>query len=163
MDYQFKSIGKTCAATGQPLQPGSRSHSVLVDRDGQMLRLDFSEDGWTGPPEDAVGEWITVVPDDSSKSQEIDSDSLMTYFEQLCEEPNPGHDRMRYVLAILLLKKRRLRLEGSRRDDDGNDFLQLHGTHAEGEFEIPDQALDEEEITSLQAALTTQLAEEWNS
>lgn len=163
MDYQFKPIGKTCASTGQPLQPGSRCHSVLVERDGQMLRLDYSDDAWTGPPDDSLGEWVTVVADGTAKPQEIDPDSLMTYFEQLCEEPNPGHDRMRYVLAILLLQKRRLRLEGSRRDDDGNDFLQLHGVRGEGEFEIPDQELDESEITSLQSALTTQLAEEWSS
>lgn len=162
MDYQFKSIGKSCAATGQPLQPGTRCHSVLVERNGQMLRLDFSDDGWNGPPEDAIGEWITVVSGDMDQPQEIDPDSLMTYFEQLCEEPNPAHDQMRYVLAVLLLKKKRLRLEGSRTDEDGNNFLQLVGVRGEGDFEIPDQELDEDEINSLEAALPTQLNDEWN-
>lgn len=163
VDYQFKSIGKTCAATGQPLKPGTRCHSVLVDRDGQMLRLDFSDEGWNGPPEDAVGEWVTVMPDDQSHEKEIDPDSLMTCFEQMCEDPNPAQDQMRYVLAVLLLQKRRLRLEGSRTDEDGNGFLQLHGVRGEGEFEIADQEMDEDEINALQAALRTQLAEEWNS
>lgn len=162
MDYQFKSIGKTCAATGQPLQPGSQCHSVLVDRNGQMLRLDFSEDGWNGPPDDAIGEWIAVVSDAPAETQEIDPDSLMTSFEQLCEEPNPAHDQMRYVLAVLLLKKKRLRLEGSRTDEDGNNLLQLLGVRGEGDFEIPDQELDEDEINTLEAALRTQLTEEWN-
>ena len=127
-----------------------------------MLRLDFSEDGWNGPPDDAIGEWVTVVSGDTHHQQEIDPDSLMTYFEQLCEEPNPAHDQMRYVLAVLLLKKKRLRLEGSRTDEDGSNFLKLAGVRGEGDFEIPDQELDEDEINSLEAALRTQLSEEWN-
>ena len=160
MDYHLKPIGKTCAGTGQPLEPGSTCHSVLVDRDGQLLRLDYSEEGWNGRPEDCVGEWLAVVPDESPKPKTIDTESLMRYFEQLCEDPNPAHDRMRYVLALLLLQKRRLRLEGSRTDEDQNEFLQVIGSKSEGPFEVADQELDETEIANLQAALNAQLEEE---
>lgn len=161
MDYHLKPIGKTCAGTGEPLEPGSTCHSVLVERDGQMFRLDYSEEGWDGPPEDSLGEWLAIVPPDDPKPKTIDTESLMRYFEQLCEEPNPAHDRMRYVLALLLLQKRRLRLEGDRTDEDGNAFLQVIGSKSEGPFEVADQELDEQEIAHLQAALNAQLEEEF--
>ena len=160
MDYQFKSIGKTCAGTGQPLKPGSRCHSVLVERDGQMYRLDYSEEGWKGPPEDAIGEWEASVPDENPKPKNIDTEALMRYFEQLCEDANPAHDQIRYVLALLLLQKRRLRLDGSRTDDDGDEFLQFIGSKSEGPYEIPDQQLSEDEISALQSSLNEQLEEE---
>ncbi|MDA1165776.1 MAG: hypothetical protein O3B13_21980 [Planctomycetota bacterium] len=160
MDYQLKPIGKTCAGTGEPLEPGSTCHSVLVERDGQLLRLDYSDEGWSGAPEDSIGEWLAIVADETPKPKVIDTEGLMRYFEQFCEDPNPAHDRMRYVLALLLLQKRRLRLEGSRTDEDDNEFLQVIGSKSEGPFEIADQDLDEKEILSLQAALTTQLEAE---
>lgn len=160
MDYQLKSIGKTCAGTGEPLAAGSDCHSVLVERDGELLRLDYSEEGWNGPPEDSVGEWLAIVPDDTPKPKKIDTEGLMRYFEQLCEDPNPAHDRMRYVLALLLLQKRRLRLDGDRTDEDGNEFLQVIGSKSEGPFEIAGQDLDEAEIAKLQTALNAQLEAE---
>ena len=160
MDYQLKSIGKTCAGTGEPLEPGSTYHSVLVERNGELLRLDYSEEGWKGPPEDSVGELLAVVPDDTPKPKVIDTEALMRYFEQLSEDPNPAHDQMHYVLALLLLQKRRLRLDGQRTDEDGNEFLQVIGSKSEGPYEVADKDLDEQQIANLQATLNAQLEAE---
>lgn len=157
MDYQVKNLGRTCAATGNPLEPGSVCYCVLVERDGQQLRLDYSAEGWTGPPDDCVGEWVTRVPDNTGGRRVVDVEALFRYFEQLTEDANPARDRFRYVLALQLLQKRRLRLEGTRRDDEGNDFLQLIGSRSEGPFEVPDEALPEDEINRIQAALTTEM------
>jgi hypothetical protein len=162
VDYQLKTIGKTCTRTGKDLTPGETCHCVVVERDGQFVRLDFSEDGWEGTPAGTVGEWTTIVPEVSAKPQAINFESLMRYFEQLCEDANPGHDQMRYVLALLLLQKRRLRLEGSRTDDDGNEYLQLIGSKSEGPFEVVDQQLDETQIAQLQSTLNRQMESEWN-
>ena len=109
-----------------------------------------------------LGDWITIVPDDGAKSQTLDTESLFRYFEQLCEDANPAHDKLRYVLALLLLQKRRLRLEGTHRDEDDNDFLDLIGSKSEGPYEVPDLSLDEDEIAQLQASLNHQLEEEWS-
>jgi len=160
IEYQFRPIGKTCAGTGHEFQPGERCHCVVIERDGLFHRLDFSEAGWNGAPEGTVGEWVSVIPDGPPKPKIIDTESLMRSFEQFCEDGNPAHDQFRYVLALLLLKKRRLRLEGSRSDDDGNDFLQLIGSKSEGPYEIPDQDLSETEIEQLEAAIITQLEAE---
>jgi hypothetical protein len=160
VDYQLKSIGKTCAGTGELLEAGSTCHSVLVERNGELIRLDYSEEGWNGPPEDSVGEWVALVPDDTPKPKVIDKEALMRYFEQLSEDPNPAHDQMHYVLALLLLQKRRLKFDGQRTDEDGNEFLQVIGSKSEGPFEVADQNLDDTEIANLQATLNAQLEAE---
>ena len=84
----------------------------------------------------------------------------MRYFEQLSEDPNPAHDQMHYVLALLLLQKRRFRLDGQRTDEDGNEFLQVIGSKSEGPYEVADQDLDEQQIANLQATLNAQLEAE---
>ena len=109
MDYHLKQIGRTCAGTGEELLSGSTCFSALVERDGQLVRLDYSQEGWTGPPEGTIGYWQSVVPEpDETKAKPLDTDALMRYFEQLSEDANPAQEKLRYVLSLLLLQKRRL-------------------------------------------------------
>lgn len=161
MEYHFRPIGKTCAATGKDLVPGTVCHSAVVERDGQLMRLDYSAEGWQGPPPDAIGSWKCLVPQPASTSvQALDPEALMRCFEQLSEDSNPSQDRFRYVLALLLLKKRRLKLEGTREDGD-IVYLEVIGSQGEGPFEIPDQQLPPHEIEELQKSLNAQLVAEW--
>jgi hypothetical protein len=162
MDYRLKPIAKACAATGREFQPGVRCHSALVERDGKLLRFDYCEDGWSGPPAGTIGFWQSIVPQPTEvQSRPLDADSLMRYFEQLCEDANPAQDKFRYVVALLLLQKRRLKIEGTRRDGE-IEYLQLIGGRGEGAFEIRDQHLTNQEIEQLQQALNVHLATEWS-
>jgi len=161
MDYHLKPIGKTCASTGEQLPPGSLCHSALVEENGHFVRVDFSEDGWNGPPEGSIGHWKSVVPEVSqTTAKPLDADALMRYFEQLAEDTNPVQEKFRYVLALLLLQKRRLKIDGTRRDGD-IEYLQLSGTRGEAPVEVRDHHLAEEEIKQIQQGLDAQLASEW--
>jgi hypothetical protein len=158
MSYRVKPIGKTCAGTGEPLVPGARIHSVLVDKGHELVRLDFSEAGWKGPPEGTVGHWMCIVPESArSGPKPIDTESLFRFFEETIDDQNPIQEKFRYVVAILLLQKRRLQLEGSRKDGE-IDYLQLVGSRSEGPFEVRDQHLPPAEIKQLQNELHAHLA-----
>ncbi|MFM8224174.1 MAG: hypothetical protein ACKOJF_35180 [Planctomycetaceae bacterium] len=161
-DYDIRPIGRKCAATGADLVPGSVCHSVLVEREGKLIRLDYSESGWPGPPRDAVGIWRGVVPPTAEPRREpLDSAVLLRCFEQLLEEGDPGREGLRYVLALILVKKRRLRIEGSRTDVDG-DYLQLAGVQGEGAWEVRDLQPTDEEVETWQRELNAYLASEWH-
>lgn len=162
MDYQLKPIAKTCAATGEQLPPGGRCHSALVEQNGKLIRFDYSDEGWNGPPTGTIGFWQSIVPEEiEAQVKPLDADALMRYFEQLCEDANPAQDKFRYVVALLLLQKRRLKLEGSRRDGE-IEYLELLGSRGEGLFEVRDQHLTDDEIGQLQQALNVHLATEWS-
>ncbi|MBI3863989.1 MAG: hypothetical protein HY290_19060 [Planctomycetia bacterium] len=162
MEYQFRPIGKKCAATGEDLAPGSLCHSVLVERNGELVRLDYSEQGWTGPPEGALGVWKCVVPTPAEVRHEpLDTNALMRCFEQLTEEASPAREGLRYILALLLVKKRRLRLDGSRADGD-LEYLQLAGAQGEGAYEVRDLNPSDEDVQQWQRELNVYLASEWN-
>ena len=162
MEYQFRPIGKKCAATGADLIPGSQCHSVLVERDGELLRLDYSEQGWTGPPPGTIGAWKCFVPKPVEVRHEpLDTSALMRCFEQLTEEASPAREGLRYILALLLMKKRRLRLETSRLDGD-DEYLQLAGAQGEGACEVRDLSPTDEEVQQWQRELNVYLASEWS-
>lgn len=161
MDYHLKPVGKACHATGKVLEPGAECYSALVEQEGQFVRFDFSEQGWAGPPEGAVGCWRCRIPQPAEhKPQPLDSETLMRYFEQLSEEPNPAQEKLRYVLSLLLLQKRRLSVESSRQDGE-IESLELIGSQGEGPFEVRDQHLSADEIEQLQRDLNAHLSSEW--
>ena len=152
-DYNVKPIGRTCAGTGKELVPRSLCHSVLVEKNGELTRFDYSDEGWTQPPEGSLAHWRCEVPEAVAVTKKtFDPDELMRQFEQLCEEASPAQDKFRYVLALLLLQRRRLKLEGTKTIDD-QEFLELNGARGEGTFLILDQQLDDAEVQHMQEAI----------
>ncbi|MFV0446788.1 MAG: hypothetical protein ACK5Q5_24720 [Planctomycetaceae bacterium] len=163
MEYHVRPLGKTCAGTGRPLEPGSQVISVLVEREGELQRLDYSAEGWPGAPTGTVGQWQSFVPKgEVSSIRTVDPDAMLAYFEQVLEDANPAQEQIAYVLALYLLQRRRLRLDGARNDDDGQ-FLQLAGSRGEGPYEVRDQQLSDEEIQRLQAEVHLAMQAEWNA
>ena len=55
-------------------------------------------------------------------------------------------------LALLLLQRRRLRLDGTKTIDE-QEFLEVTGTRGEGTFLVPDQQLNDTEVQELQNAV----------
>ncbi len=139
-----------------------RIHSVLVERDGQLARLDFCNEGWAGPPDGTVGQWRTLVPEPSStKPRPLDPDALLRCFERMCEEASPANEKFRYVLALLLLQKRKLVISRNR-DVDGVQTLEVTGIRGEGPWDVPDRQLADDEVEQLQQDLNAWLATEWS-
>lgn len=158
MEYSFKPIGRICAATGVELTPGTSCRSALVERDGRFDRLDYVATAWPGAPEGAIGHWRCRVPPPATPQvRHLDPDELMAQFERLEEGGHEQVRRLRYVLALLLLQRKRLQLEDSR-SEDGVDLLVLIGTKGEGPFEVRDEQLDADEIAGIQRALLEQFA-----
>lgn len=160
MDYRLKPIGKSCATTGQSLEPGTSCYSVLVEEGEQMIRLDFSEEGWNGLPDDALGFWKGVVPEpELKKNKPLDADALLLYFEQMIEDANPANDKFCYVLSLLLLQKRRVRIE-SEREEAGVSFMQIIGSQGEGPYDVRVLDIPDDEVMLLQQNLNQHLANE---
>ena len=152
-DYNVKPIGRICAGTGKELVPGSLCHSVLVEKNGELQRFDYSDEDWTQPPEGFLAHWRCEVPEAAAATKKnFDPDELMRQFEQLCEEASPAQDKFRYVLALLLLQKRRLKLEGTKTVDD-QEFLELNGARGEGIFLILNQDLEDAEVQQMQESI----------
>ncbi len=156
MDYQFGAHARTCSASGKPLGPGDRCVSALVEQNGRLVRLDFLEAiGRSRPTRSAAG-GSRFLKRPLPSCERVKRKHCGGHFEQLTEDANPGLEKVRYVLALSLLQRRKLKLDGTRREGKV-DLLIFLGTRGEGPYEVQDQQLSEEETNALNAELTRQM------
>ena len=103
-DYQIQGSTRRCAKTGRDLKPGERFHSALLDEKGAFSRLDYSLEGWEGPPPGAFSHWQGKLPKgDKPRRPPIDDDLLVECLSRLEGDKDPARANFRFVLALLLL------------------------------------------------------------
>lgn len=110
-----------CAATGREIEPGSAFVGVLAESPGadELERLDFSREAWEDgarpePPRRVFASWRAVMPArDAKHSPLIDDESLIDLVTQLEGVAEPRRVAFRYVLALILVRRRLLRAEGA--------------------------------------------------
>lgn len=115
IDFDIQRCTRRCAATERELLPGEEYFSVLMpgdlatNREG-VERADYSLPAWTGPPAEALGWWKSRLPNGKNgKPKLAPNEVLLALFDQWAEEPE--RVEARYVLALLLVRRRIFRLE----------------------------------------------------
>ena len=116
-----RSSGK-CAATGREFVNGDHLVAALVEIPGQedLARLDFAKDAWDAgarpaPPAVLFASWrATHQPPDAKKKLLLSDEELLDLFEQLAASDQPRQRAFRYVLALLLVRRKVLVYEGQR-------------------------------------------------
>jgi hypothetical protein len=122
MDYEIHRCTRRCAASQRELAEGEVVYSLVKVRGADLVREDYSAECWQGPPEDALGWWRSRIPGKAdAKAKLAPGDVLLKLFREL--EDVPDKQDMRYVLALLLVRRRSLRPEET--GDDG-PARQLH-------------------------------------
>ena len=133
--YSIGSATRRCAATDRELATGDRFVAALVQRPEEEVfeRLDFSEQAWMDGTRPArgltlYGFWRGVVQEPGAKKRLlIDDQSLLELFEQSEDDlggaagtdgqvapTNSERLAFRFVLGLILLRKRLLVQEGSK-------------------------------------------------
>lgn len=116
--WEVEAATGRCAATGRILEEGEEFYTVLFEQGESFTRLDYSLEVWQGPPEDAYCHFKTRVPiKEKQKKVFVDDEVLVGFFERLADETEPVRVQFRFVLALILMRKRLLRYEGSTMQD----------------------------------------------
>lgn len=118
-DWEVQRTTGRCAVSGRELAEGEEFYAVLIDRNGVLERVDCSIEAWKGPPEDAFCFWRSHVPvKEKKKAVWVDDEVLVNLFARLANEKDDLKIRFRFVLALLLMRKRLLKYEQTARDGD---------------------------------------------
>ena len=153
-----------CAATNRELKPGEWFYSVLLEDKGQIKRLDWSQDGWQGSPTyqaedgiDVIGWWKSRLPmPNDNKVKLAPNDILLNLFDQLGEQPDK--QEMRYVLVLLLIRRRILRIEREETDAETvQKTMTVYCPKREATYHIPVTSPNDEQIEQMQQTLTALL------
>jgi hypothetical protein len=150
IDYQIQPNTRRCFLTGRELKPGEKYFSVLLDEAGQFVRHDYSADVWQGPPDGAFSFWAGKVPaSDGSKRPRIDDEMLLECFSRLEGQDDPSRVNFRYVVSLLLMRRKRLKFAAAWTEDD-REVLQLRDARTGAEHEVVNPGLTDEEMASVQ-------------
>jgi hypothetical protein len=154
LDFEIQRCSRRCAALGRDLGPGETFYSVLLRRGADVVRQDYSQEGWQGAPEGAIGWWKSHMPDavGSKKSTLAPNDVILQLFEQL--ENDPTQQDLRYVLALLMIRRRIMRLEETQKDEHGQETLVLHCPRNETEHRTVVALPTEERAAEIQQQLS---------
>lgn len=136
MDYEIPRSTRRCATTDRELQPGEGFYSVLFADGGKLTRRDYSVEAWKGPPAGSLGWWRSQVPrPDANRVHWAPNEVMLQLFDQL--ENQPARQDMRYVLALLLVRRRVMRLEEEIKGPEGCGTLVLYCPRREATYHVP--------------------------
>lgn len=163
--YSISKPTGTCAASGRALAVGEEFVATLLERDASYVREDYSVAAWeegSRPSGAIVGVWRSVVvADDARKRRLIAGDELMDLFEQLAETEDAGRLAFRYVLTLILIRKKLVMYEGTR---DGVVLVRPKGVALPPEgpalLEVVDPGMTDERIQEVSEQLSAVIDED---
>jgi hypothetical protein len=133
-DVEVTPCSRQCAATGRTFAAGETYFSTLHIESGAPVRRDYSAAEWRGPAEGVIAWWKSRLADDSAKLKLAPQDVLLNLFVELAGRPDEAD--FRYVLGLLLIRRRILKLDETRRDAAG-EVLVLDCPRRDEQYELP--------------------------
>lgn len=150
VDYQIQPSTRRCCVSGREIRPGEHYYSVLLEEDGRFARKDYSVEAWQGVPEGAFSFWKgRLVLSQNKRRAPIDDEMLMECFQRLEGDLEPSRLRFRYVVALLLMRRRRLRFEKSEQDGP-QEVLWMRCTRSGARHAVVNPGLTDEELATVQ-------------
>ncbi len=152
-DFQLQASSRRCCVNGRELQTGEKFYSVLIEQTGKLVRLDYSLEAWKGAPEGAFSFWLAhVQPPESKRRPAIDDEMLLDCFVRLEGQSEPGKVRFRYIVALLLLRRKRLRFESGpgQRGGEEPEIIVARCNRSRDEYQVINPRLTEQEMVQVQ-------------
>ena len=157
--YEISRSQDVCAATGRPLEVGELHIAALMETAGEsvLTRVVYSTQAWDAgidfPDESALfGFWKRRVPEpgESHKTPLVSDDEIFDLFEQLGDATEDKQIAFRYLLTLMLMRKKKLDLESMvPPSEDAPAILKVRQRIKGGGgavFDVIDPKLDDESI-----------------
>ena len=155
INFELKRTNRKCSVTQRAFNSGEEYYSVLIDEDGELVRKDIAAEEWDEPPENCVGWWISKVPDlEHGKVYWAPKDVLISYFQYLVDQPDQTDTA--YVMAILLLQKKQLRLLDTTTEDEV-EWMNLSCNATKEKFTVRVVPVPDNRVAAIQNELAEKL------
>ena len=151
-EWNIQTRALQCAKTGKPFEKGETIFSALYWKDGQYQRVDLCADAWKERNEniEPLSAWQTeFVPPPPPEPEAMKKDDAESLLRRLIAENAPGSRNARYILALMLERKKVLR-QIERQKQDGNAVLVYEHIPSGEVWLIEDPGLKLGELTAVQ-------------
>ncbi|UCD27380.1 MAG: hypothetical protein JSV03_09635 [Planctomycetota bacterium] len=157
-EWEFAKTTGKCAKTGRPLAEGEAYYAVLIENPDTFERRDYSFDAWDGPPEGSFCYWRGKIPiREKNKTMAVDFEVLTHLFLRLEDADSEPKQRFRFMLALLLMRKRLLKLEQTLQQDE-HEYWILRLVKDQSQHKVLNPQLTGEQVDQLSQQLTTILS-----
>ena len=147
-----KSLGQ-CYGTERKIEYGEEYFAALVEVEEGLQRRDFCADYWESQKPDVFCYWKTRLPEPGQKKQLfVDDQMLMAFFERLEKETEQEKVNFRFVLALILMRKRILKYDETKNAGD-QEIWCLRVVGEKQIVEVINPHLDEEQIEQLSSQI----------
>lgn len=144
-----------CSVTQRVLEPGEAFYAVVFSENGNFIRKDYSLTAWkTQPPENCVGYWKATVPQktEPQRCRAMIQDLLFSLWDYL-RENGEQPDKL-YILSLLLVRRRALRLEEPSFTENPREVMELYSPTRDETYTLPVVVPTPERQEEIQQELT---------
>jgi hypothetical protein len=161
-EWTIQSRTHQCSATGKPFVEDEVFYTLLFDETTGYRREDWSEEAFKARPADAVlpfSFWRTkYTPPPPAAPETLGKQTAEDLLRSYMVDDTPMRASARYLLAVMLERKRILKEVEVKRGDDGNR-VRIYERAGTGEvFIIPDPELKLDELEQVQTELAAMLS-----
>ena len=151
-----------CIVCQTVVQPQEPLMAALKETPTGFERLDVCLNCWREfDKSDLIGFWKTTMPlVEQKKKLFVDDEVLCQLFERLADTTEPAKLNFRFVLGLILMRKRLIVYENSRNDDGGNEIWQVRFKGKEDLLDLLNPRLDEAQVMDVSNQLGEILNEE---
>ncbi|MHC4123395.1 MAG: hypothetical protein ACYSSI_07465 [Planctomycetota bacterium] len=148
-EWQINKSKEECCGTKRKIECGEEYFAALVETEEGLERRDFCVDYWDSEKPEVYCYWRSRLPDPDQKKQLfVDDDMLMAFFERLAEETEQEKINFRFVITLVLMRKRKLKYDSTEMKDD-KEIWKLRVVGDKQIVEVENPHLAEEQIGEL--------------
>ncbi|MFA6187066.1 MAG: hypothetical protein WC770_07650 [Phycisphaerae bacterium] len=153
-DWEIKRPLGVCGGTEKAIAPGEEYIATLVETEQGLQRRDYCLEYWGSNKPAVYCYWKSTMPvGEQKKKLFIDDDMLMAFFERLADETDEEKLNFRFVLMLILMRKRILKYDSSAAVE-GKEVWTLRITGRGGEMaKVVNPHLAEDKIEQLSGQL----------
>ena len=159
-EWTIQSRAHACAVTNRPFAEGEYFYTLLFADGAGFRREDMSEDAFKARNENLqpFSHWRSkYVPPPPPEQEAVSKQTAEDLLRQYMLESTPEHANARYILSLMLERKRLLKEVEVKRGDDGSLTRIYEHTKSGEVFIIPDPQLRLDQVAEVQAQVAQYL------
>ncbi len=150
-----------CFVSGEPINPGDKFMAALRESPMGFERVDVLPAHWEQfDHSEVLAFWQTVMPNSEEKKKVfVDDTVLCELFDRLGSATEENKISFRFVLGLILIRKRLLVYDGTRHEESA-DIWTVHLKGSETKLDLVDPKLNEQQMMDVSRQMGEILNEE---
>jgi len=149
LEWSVQSPAKSCVSCGKEFAEREDYWSALLEDSTGFVRMDYCGACWQASKAEPFSFWRTrSAAKPAPPKRFVDDQVLLDFFQRLSESTDAARERLFFIMAVLLLRKRLLKEKSRRRDERGSVWV-LEAPRLGKEFLVRDESLSDTEILDI--------------